>query len=70
MSFGVAFHVSRLLLEAAFGNPAHTRLTERWSWHLGDDDFEGGRNWAVLLVLLSVPFSFAVAIGLLFWLLS
>ena len=69
MSLGVAENLSRLIVDAAADRIADIRLLEGWKGSESDDDFQGTRNWAALLVLLSVPAFFVMVISLIVWLL-
>ncbi|MGF9561971.1 hypothetical protein [Neorhizobium sp. JUb45] len=68
MSLGVAEDLSRLIVGAAADRIADIRLLDGWKGSESDDDFQGTRNWAALLVLLSVPAFFAMVIAFLVWL--
>ena len=68
MSLGVAEDLSRLIVEAATDRIADIRLLDGWKGSESDDDFQGTRNWAALLVLLSVPAFFVMLISFLVWL--
>ena len=68
MSLGVAEDLSRLIVEAATDAIADIRLLEGWKGSESDDGFQGTRNWAALLVLLSVPAFFVMVISFLVWL--
>lgn len=68
MSLGVAEDLSRLIVEAATDRIADIRLLDGWKGSESDDDFQGTRNWAALLVLLSVPAFFVMVIAFLVWL--
>lgn len=68
MSLGVAEDLSRLIVEAAMDSIADIRLLDGWKGSESDDDFQGTRNWAALLVLLSVPVFFVMLISFLVWL--
>jgi hypothetical protein len=68
MSLGVAEDLSRLIVDAAADRLADIRLLDGWKGSESDDDFQGTRNWAALLVLLSVPAFFAMMIAALVWL--
>lgn len=68
MSLGVTSDLSRIVFDAACRVLPAVRLTDIWSRHESDDDFEGTRNWAALLVMLSVPAFIAGFICLMIWL--
>jgi hypothetical protein len=68
MSLGVAEDLSRVIVEAAADRIADIRLLDGWKGSESDDDFQGTRNWAALLVLLSVPAFFVMLISFLVWL--
>ena len=68
MSLGVAEDLSRVIVEAAADRIADIRLLDGWKGSESDDDFQGTRNWAALLVLLSVPVFFVMLISFLVWL--
>lgn len=68
MSFGVAEDLSRLFVGLAVDRLADIRLLEGWKGSESDDDFQGDRNWAVLLILLAVPAFVLMMILLAVWL--
>ncbi len=68
MSLGVAEDLSRFIVEAATDRIADIRLLDGWKGSESDDDFQGTRNWAALLVLLSIPLFFVMVISLIVWL--
>lgn len=68
MSLSVAEDLSRLIIGAATETVADIRLLDGWKGSESDDDFQGTRNWAVLLILLAVPSFIIMMILLLVWL--
>lgn len=68
MSLGVAEDLSRLIVDLAVDRVADIRLLDGWKGSESDDDFQGDRNWAVLLVLLAVPAFVLMMILLVVWL--
>ncbi|MGE7369240.1 hypothetical protein ACQKKX_09240 [Neorhizobium sp. NPDC001467] len=68
MSLGVAENLSRLIVDAAAESIANIRLLDGWKGSESDDDFQGTRNWAALLVLLSVPAFLVIVVTFLIWL--